>query len=336
MALDDICRTPKNMEVDLSEAFPGMNVNEACVNIVSKLADQGDQLQMDMQVESYIMTNGQPILYYPYKYNVDESEHITGEDLVNGYAKPFDIIAFIEVEDQPSWFASQGIDSDDTATLWIHIKTFKKKVKEVLTAKKDDRTCEYQEIYNLDYISQDDYLHVIEPKVGDLIQLTIYGCDREWDRGNKIFEITNKEDELFSQKFNLVGGHYVWRLTAKRFRYSHEEGISRLDDNGKDNKFLGTLGEKGNHQVYEHRSVYRMFLEEEGIETEDEDAITNENGDDLDTQKGRTTSKKEVDKVYDWDVDEESKKAIFDMEQRIPGYYNDAQKGVIANGWLEE
>lgn len=336
MALDDRCQTPKNMEVDLSEAFPGTNVNEACVNILSKMADAGDQLQMDMQVESYIMTNGQPVSYYPYKFQVDDAEQVIGEDLANGYAKPFDIIVYIEIEDQPAWMASHGVDTDDTATIWIHIKTFKDKVKAILNSKKDERTEEYLENYNPNYIAERDVLHAIEPKVGDLIQLNIYGCDREWERGNKIYTITNKEDELFSQKFNLVGGHYVWRLTAKRFRYSYEEGISSLDKNGQDNPFLGIFGEKGNNQVHEHRSVFQMFAEGSGIDTEDADAMTNEEGKELELQSGRKIRKVEMEKVYDWDIDEQSKEAEFDMEQREPGFYSNAAAQVISNGWIDE
>lgn len=336
--IDDICRSPKNIEADWTEAFPGTNVADECVNIVTNLADSGDQLQMDMQIESYINTNGQPVLYYPYLYNIDRSEKLIGEDLVSGYAKPFDIIAYIEIADQPAWLVSQGADSDDTATIWLHIKTFKKKVNKILASKNDERVCEYSTIYNTNAREENDVVRAIQPKSGDLLQLTIFGCDREWDRGNKIFEITNVEDELFSQKFNLVGGHYVWRLTAKRFRYSFEEGISRLDENGKDNVLLGMYGEKGNHPVHEHQSIFKMFLSEEGMlgENDEEGAIlTNEDGDNLQLAEGRGVVKIEYTKPYKYDVDDEGRHD-FDMEQRVPGFYKDAQMNVISNGWLDD
>ena len=47
-------------------------------------------------------------------------------------------------------------------------------------------------IYNLNYVEERDVVRAIEPKVKDLIQLTTFGADREFDRGNKIFEITSK------------------------------------------------------------------------------------------------------------------------------------------------
>lgn len=95
------------------------------------------------------------------------------------------------------------------------------------------------------------------------------GCDREFDAGARIWEITNVEDEIWSEKFNLSQGHYVWKITAKRYRYSFEHGMSRLDEKSSDNPMLGDMGESGNHQVYEN-DIVKMYLGASKLVTEDD------------------------------------------------------------------
>lgn len=325
--MDEICLTPKNLDVDLSEAFPGSNVPEVCTNIQSKLGEAGDQLVMDGEISSYINTNGQPILYYPYLFQIEKSEKLYGEHSAAGYGQPFQIISYLQIEDSPSFLTIHGFDNDETVTAWIHIKTFKKKIQEILKNNKDERCPDYSTIYNINYREEQDVTHAIEPKADDVFQLTLYGCDREWDRGNKLYKITNVEDEIFSQNFNPVHGHYVWRITAKRFRPSLQEGMSRFDEKAKDNQYLGVMGEKGNHLVHDNLSVVKMFLAAEGIIEED--------GEDTGyiTEDGITTVKQEFKKVYHQDLIEDSK-AEFDMEQRIPNFYKDYQSTVISNGYL--
>ena len=95
------------------------------------------------------------------------------------------------------------------------------------------------------------------------------GCDREFDAGARIWEITNVEDEIWSEKFNLSQGHYVWKITAKRYRYSFEYGMSRLDEKSSDNPMLGEMGESGNHQVYEN-DIVKMYLGVTKLVTEED------------------------------------------------------------------
>ena len=87
----------------------------------------------------------------------------------------------------------------------------------------------------------------IQPKPKDCFQVLTSSCDRQWDAGSRIWEITNVEDEVFSEKFNMSQGHYIWKITAKRYRYSFEYGMSSLDEQSKDNPMLGEMGEIGNH-----------------------------------------------------------------------------------------
>lgn len=332
MADDPCTNNLKQQNPDLSEAFPGIT-SDACANLMLKQDGSfaGDQLYYDQQIQSYIQTNGYPVLYYPYLYEVEKSEKVHGEHSAAGYAQPFRTIMMLTIEDSPSWVGEMGVDSDVTVTAWLHIRTFRENVSAILNTNTDSRFDDYSKIYNLNYINEQDIIHAIEPKVKDLFQLMTFGCDREYDRGNKIFEITNKEDELFSQNMNPAMGHYVWRITAKRYRYSYEDGMSTLDEKGYTNPYLGELGEKGNHQVYDNLSVYKMFLADEGIDDETGDILIRDDGDELITESGVTVQKKEYKKVYNQDINDQSKHE-FDMEKRVRDFYKDNQENIHWNG----
>lgn len=323
---------PKNTMVNFAEAFPGSQICPSKVNVAENLAQQGDQVVMDNTIKSFILEKGYPVLYYPYLFEIDKAEHLYGEHSGAGYGFPFKTYAYVEIEDQPSWFAAQGIDTDETMTGWLHIKLWKETVIEYLQDPECKQYHDYHKIYNLNYIQENDVAHAIEPKVKDLIQLTTFGADREFDRGNKIFEITSREDESFSDKnMNVAMGHYVWKITAKRYRYSHELGMSNQDPNGRENPFIGVAGEQGNHVVSETKSVYHMFLESEGLlnETGDKEIVT-EDDKEFGLINGTYATKVEHTKVYDQDIVRDSKNN-FNLEKRIKNIYKDNGSSILSN-----
>lgn len=322
---------PKNTMTNFAEAYPGSVTCPTNTNIAEKTLAQGDQVVMDNTVKSFILERGYPILYYPYLFEVDKAEHLFGEHSGAEYGVPFKTYAYITIEDQPSWFAAQGIDTDETATIWIHIKLWKETVLEYLNDPECPQYHDYHKIYNPNYITERDIVKAIEPKVKDLVQLTTFGADREFDRGNKIFEITSREDELFSEKdMNVAMGHYVWKCTAKRYRYSHEIGMSNLDPKSKDNEYLGIAGESGNHVVSETKSVYHMFLEAEGLLDEQSNPVYAENDEEMDVMPGLRTTKVEHYKVYEHDNSEVSKKN-FNLDKRIKNVYKDIGNNILSN-----
>jgi hypothetical protein len=322
---------PKNTMTNYAEAFPGSVTCPKNTNIAENLAMQGDQVIMDNNIKSFILERGYPVLYYPYLFEVDKAEHLFGEHSGAGYGVPFKTYVYMTIEDQPSWFAAQGIDTDETATIWIHIKLWKDTVKEYLQDPECPQYKDYSKIYNLNYVEERDVIRAIEPKVKDLIQLTTFGADREFDRGNKIFEITSREDELFSEKdMNIAMGHYVWKVTAKRYRYSHELGMSNQDPNGRNNPYIGVAGETGNHVVSETKSVYHMFLETEGLIDEESNDIITEDGREISLVDGIYATKVEHTKVYKHDNNEDSKKN-FDLDTRIKNVYKDYSNTILSN-----
>ncbi len=320
---------PKNTATNFGAAFPGSITCPSNTNIAENLANQGDQLMMDNTIKSYILEKGYPVLYYPYLFELDKAEHLYGEHSAAGYAHPFKTYAYITVEDAPAWVSMQGFDADETVTAWLHIGLWRETVIELMTSG-DETYNDYKKIYNLNYREEQDVIKAIEPKVKDLIQLMTFGADREFDRGNKIFEITSKEDEVFSDNMNPAMGHYVWKITAKRYRFSHETGLSNQDPVGKDNPFIGVGGETGNHVVSETKSVYKMFLEAEGIVDENLSDIYSEDDKILLTNKDVRTVKIEQKNLYNYDIVEESK-SEYNLEENITDIYTDGGNKILSN-----
>lgn len=331
--MSDICDIPKNRP-DYKDGFPGSTIIPACSNIASKVQQSGDQITMDLNFKGYIDSRGLPILYYSYLYEVDKTEKLWGEHSAAGYSIPFDLIAFLEFKDTPSFVTPFGFDNDDSVTAWLHIRTFREEIMNILNNENHKSHHDLIKIYKKDFLKDENYLYRIQPKVKDLIQLKTFGCDREFERGNRIFEITHKEDEILSENFNPAMGHYIWKLSMKRYVYSFEDGMSNKDEKSKDNQYLGELGEKGNHQVYDTEPLGKLInvnlTDEKGDLLIDE--ITGLQLSSENTLNGGILKKTK--KKYKQDIEEDSKE-IFDMNKNIPGFYKDDFKSNIkTNGYF--
>jgi hypothetical protein len=68
------------------------------------------------------------------------------------------------------------------------------------------------------------------PLAGDLFQIDDASCDRPMKQSPMVFEITEKHDTINPADF--MGGHYIWKITAKRYDNSYEPGAPQ-------EKFLG-------------------------------------------------------------------------------------------------
>lgn len=320
------------------ELFPGLTT-DVCANIQGGLAKSGnyDQITYDNQIQSYIAENGLPCWYYPYLFQEEKMEELTGEHSGAGYGRPVEVLMVLEIKDSPSWVSQLGVENDETVTGWLHIRNFKEKIYNIIDNPEDSRYIDYNSIYvrnpweviKSNPNRKDVYTKKIMPKPKDCFQILTIGCDREWDRGTKIWEITNVEDELVSEKLNPAMGHYVWKITAKRYRYSFEYGMSSIDKKSEDNPLLGIMGERGNNQVYENE-VVKMYLSATSIVKEDtfEELWTedNENPEQLVTE----TSVKTVnyDKNYSQEeVCKDAQKEVFDMEKNSPNVYKHIDSG---------
>ena len=331
-------------EEQRKEMFPGIT-SEACANIQGGIAKSGnyDQVTYDNQIQSYIAETGLPCWYYPYLFLEEKMEEFTGEHNGASYGKPFEIIITLEVKDAPSWVSGLGIENDETVTAWIHIRTFKNKVKQILSNKGDDRYTDYDSIYCAEpwrikweegeeahnHGGKQQFLKKIMPKPKDCFQVLTSACDREWDAGSRIWEITNVEDEILSEKFNMSQGHYIWKITAKRYRYSFEYGMSSLDEKSADNPMLGEMGEKGNHQVYEN-DIVKMYLGVNKLVMEDDVStfITTDDDNTPIIDEEPFVHEVHYERKYSQDeVCEDAKKEVFDMEKNDTSFYKHLDSG---------
>lgn len=265
---------PKDLlEGSLDESLPWMDVSDACNDYNNLENLGGQQVVVDSAWKDLINSAGMPIYYFVYKFNIKRSDKIWGEDILAEYEEPFQIKAYVEVKDVPKILGPMGgFFADDTITAYIHIKTFNRKTKEMKVF--EDLKLRY------------------EPKPSDLIQIIEFGCDRPGGRGAKLFEVTNKEDELISQNLNMGFAHYVWKITAKRFQYSYQDGA------------ITPFGEEKNCQVYDN-NIQGTITDPSEIR-------------DINTPS---------DKSYNWNIDKKSKEEIFnqnvnDQTDIYGGYYN--------------
>lgn len=265
---------PKDLpEGSLDESLPWMDVSDACNDYNNLENLGGQQVVVDSAWKDLINSAGMPIYYFVYKFNIKRSDKIWGEDILAEYEEPFQIKAYVEVKDVPKILGPMGgFFADDTITAYIHIKTFNRKTKGMKVF--EDLKLRY------------------EPKPSDLIQIIEFGCDRPGGREAKLFEVTNKEDELISQNLNMGFAHYIWKITAKRFQYSYQDGA------------ITPFGEEKNCQVYDN-NIQGTITDPSEIR-------------DINTPS---------DKSYNWNIDKKSKEEIFNQNVNnqsniYGGYYN--------------
>ena len=122
----------------------------------------------------------------------------------------------------------------------------------------------------------------VVPKSGDVFQMVEYGNDRYGNRGGNFFEVTERTDQD-NAELNPLGGHYMWRLKAKRMDYSWQPGLT---------------GERGNEQVYD--DTFSGILSS--------------------TITGQLSSDP---KSYDYDVNNISQTVVFDMTINNTSVYGD-------------
>ena len=85
--------------------------------------------------------------------------------------------------------------------------------------------------------------------------MTEYGNDRPGDRGGNFFIITERRDQdVSSGQMNPLGGHYLWRIKAKRLEYSFQPGITgeRGNDQVYDDTFAGVLTSNYSDDIYDY------------------------------------------------------------------------------------
>ena len=188
---------------------------------------QAEQLIFDRAYKDMINSYGVEIAYYVNSFSLLSADLLYGEQPASVFLGPTNLMMYIELSQDALQLSKFGFDPGDEFTGFVHIDTFS----DVLSSNT------YYIPTNQGLLSSAlsgsdgraavmSKLSSIEPKAGDLIQVSPLGCDRPGDRGAKVYEVTEKMDEDVSS-LNPALGHYVFRLRAKRFDFSFQAKAPR-------------------------------------------------------------------------------------------------------------
>ena len=261
-----------------ASVFAGV-ASPTCSQFFNPANFQAEQLVYDAAFKDIINNFGIPVDYYINTYNLSAADNFYGEQPTAIFYGPVSLMMYIELNASAINLSKFGFASDDELTGYVHIKTFEETMtgrdffvrteageilsyddyityiqtqsaENIITDLLFDIVSENSETGGFDLIGGDyeainRYINsgqVVEPKSGDLIQISPLGCDRPNGRGAKIFEITERVDQDVAS-MNPLLGHYVYRLRAKRYEYSFEPGAPKELQNQQvfENSFSGIL-----------------------------------------------------------------------------------------------
>jgi len=257
--------------------FPGIvQSDETCFRFTNKSNENSanERLLFSNWWREQINLYGVKVSYFVNRYNTLSGDNFYGEDPNRSYADPVDIIIAATLNEDAVTLSRFGFDSDDAITAYVHISSFESS---------------FEDLSSFDLSASNIQDYPVEPKAGDVFQLSEYGDDRPASRQAKYFEVTEKLDQDISE-MNQLGGHYVFKLRAKRLDYSFEPNIPF-------NNLTSNIS--GNAQVYEDSFAGRAAG---GV--------------------NETSQTKQPD--YDeYDIDSLSKTDVFDMDGNDNDVYGD-------------
>jgi hypothetical protein len=259
------------MSIDYNSQFPGLvQGDETCFRFSDKSQQSRERLLFNNYWREQLNLYGTKVKYFVNTFNVLSADNLYGEETIKTFANPKEIVIAATLNENAITLSQFGFESDDDITAYIHISSF-------------------HDTFNTLSSVYDNQYGLVEPKAGDVFQLSEYGDDRPGNRQAKYFEITEKLDQDISQ-MNQLGGHYVFLLKAKRLDYSFEPNIPFNNL---------TSGISGNQQVYEDSFAGRLS------------GGSNE----------QSENKKENYDLYD--IDSQSRNDVFDMSQNNDDVYGD-------------
>jgi hypothetical protein len=223
----------------IDNCYPGMVPGgEVCFRFNDKDVNSNEQMLYDSYWQEILNQYGQKITYYVNTYNILSADNMYGESPTKQFADPIEIVMAIELNENADTLSRYGFSSDDEVTVTVHVSSFYNAFRTLSSS-----------VYSAQF-------DLIEPRSGDVFALTEYGKGRRNGRGAKYYEVTDRIDQDISS-INQLGGHYVWRLKAKRFEYSFEPGLSAEKANTQvyENAYSGVLSGVGNNPTNEKRWV---------------------------------------------------------------------------------
>lgn len=197
--------------------YTGAGNGSLCYELYDKERLAPDREVINAAAEEIVNLNGQKVDYYINTFTPLCADNTYGEQPTSVYIGPRQIKIVIELSESSLAMSKFGFNADDDVTGYFSINGFTKTMS--------------------GEIAYDRLQQEVAPKAGDVFQMKEYGNDRPGNRAGNYFQVTERRDQdVSSGMMNPLGGHYVWRIKAKRLEYSFEPGLS---------------GETGNDQVYD-------------------------------------------------------------------------------------
>jgi len=181
---------------------------------------------------------GTQTTYYVRDFALSAADKFYGENTTSGFRTGTNLVMIMNLSDNSITFSKFGLTSDDEVEAYIDITT-------------------YQQTLSTQYTGS----QLIEPKAGDIFQLSELGNDRPGGRNGKFFEITERVDESIAS-INQLQGHYVFKIKARRYDFSHtdddvEEAVSeQITDDALSGKTTDTIQDYINDLDTEQASYF--------------------------------------------------------------------------------
>jgi len=176
--------------------YPQTFQDNECFRITDKANNAAERMLQSNYWREQINLYGQQTDYYVNNTTLTGADMLYGEQPAQRFSPPQTIVIALNLNENALMLSKYGLLSEDEVTAFVHISAF-----------------------------YETFGAGAEPKSGDVFQLSEYGDDRPGNRNGKMFVITERLDED-AATINVLAGHYVWLVKAKRFEYSFEPGIT--------------------------------------------------------------------------------------------------------------
>ena len=197
-------------KIDYSCEFPGIvETDETCFRFTNKSIQASERLLFSNYWREQINQFGVKVNYYVNTYNTLSADNFYGEQPTQTFAEPREVTLAVTLNENAITLSKFGFDSDDEITAYIHISSFFDEFESLSSVFDPMDHISNEKITQGVYDRYFNFGPVVEPKAGDVFELSEYGDDRPNDRQAKFFEITEKLDQDISQINNLQG-HYVF------------------------------------------------------------------------------------------------------------------------------
>jgi len=290
--MSDYCQSTPLSCLDPSNIFSGVYAKK-CTNFANPTNFQAERAIFNSVINEMVNNYGVDLEYYIHTYNTESADNFYAEDLDAPYFGPTKLRALQNYTHNAVPLNIMGFDADDEVTLYV---TFD----------------EFEETFTSLGVHESNGQR-IEPKADDMFVLSTWGCDRPNGRSAKKFVVTEVIDED-PEELNVMMGHYVWRIVAKRYDYSYEANVPNPEDKYQvyDNTYSGILS-----------SEIEIAEVAADLTSEDSDEFLVSNSDDLLSFDALSSTQQPSDtKAYDYDVDEDVEENIFDQtvnDQKLNG-----------------